>query len=153
MSRPVCYNIFDRVKIAAEKVAHCKLAIYDEAAVFDDSPELVEYMRALEKFEETINTARIACIFTKRRYNVNYVNSVTHPWAREEDLNEQSQGYNQGESGDDKTVPIEEEGKEEKDEDTNEVRLEKTITTVAKKRKKRVVEQHEEEVTEEKRFK
>ena len=32
LSRPVCYNIFDRVKIAAEKVAHCKLAIYDEGA-------------------------------------------------------------------------------------------------------------------------
>ena len=43
--------------------------------------------------------------------------------------------------------------KNDKDKDTNEVRLEKTITTAAKKRNKRVVEQHEEEVTEEKRSK
>ena len=49
-------------------------------------------MRAIEQFEETINTARIACLFTKRRFNLNYAYSVTHPWEREEDLNEERQG-------------------------------------------------------------
>ena len=68
------------------------MAIYDDEAGFDDSPKIVEYMRAVEQFEEVINTARIACIFTKRRFNVNYTNSATHPWEREEDLNEERQG-------------------------------------------------------------
>ena len=79
-TKPKCNNIFDRVKIAADKACHCKMAIYEDVDGWEDSGEALEYMRAIEEFEETINTARIGCIFMKRRYNMNYKNSVTHLW-------------------------------------------------------------------------
>ena len=107
------------------------MAIYDEAAGYEDSPELLEYMRAIEEFEEIINTARIACIFTKRRYNVNYANSVTHPWEREDDLNQERQGSDEEEAVKETPMPIEEEEKEENVQTTNDVRLTETIAKVA----------------------
>ena len=89
------------------------MAIYDDEAGFEESPELIEYIRAVEQFEEIINTARIACIFTKRRYNVNYVNSVTHPWEREEDLNDAEQVTDERQCGKETTMPIEGEENDE----------------------------------------
>lgn len=56
------------------------MAIYEDVDGWEDSGEALEYMRAIEELEETLNTARIGCIFTKRRYNMNYRNSVTHLW-------------------------------------------------------------------------
>ena len=129
------------------------MAIYDEAAGYEDSPELLEYMRAIEEFEEIINTARIACIFTKRRYNVNYANSVTHPWEREDDLNQERQGLDEEEAVKETPMPIEEEEKEENVQTTNDVRLTETIAKVAEKRTKKAVKQHKQELHEEKEFK
>lgn len=58
------------------------MAIYEDGHGWEDTGEALEYMRAIEELEETLNTARISCIFTKRRYNMNYKKSVTHLWEK-----------------------------------------------------------------------
>ena len=129
------------------------MAIYDEAAGYEDSPELLEYMRAIEEFEEIINTARIACIFTKRRYNVNYANSVTHPWEREDDLNQERQGSDEEERGGATPSYSPLVRKSARTQFSHDVRLTETIAKVAEKRTKKAVKQHKQELHEEKEFK
>ena len=80
LTKPKCNNIFDRVKIAAERATHCKMAICEDLEGQEDSGEALAYMKAIEDFEQILNTARISCIFMKRRYNMNYKKSVTHLW-------------------------------------------------------------------------
>ena len=51
LTKKKCNNIFDRVKIAAERASYCKMAIYEDVDGWEDSGEAKEYMRSIEDLE------------------------------------------------------------------------------------------------------
>ena len=72
-----CHNIFERVKIAANKVQCTKRDFKDLLTdTVRENKEMIEHLKAIEEFEVQVNTARIACMYIKRRFNNNYLEAL-----------------------------------------------------------------------------